>query len=175
MSIHAHDVQEKMEHAHFTGNKAVGLMIAILAVLSAIATVLIEHTSTETVIVETKIADWWSYSHSNDSNARLYDVNAKVAQLSMANGAAVASELRAERDRQLKESDNARVMAQKLEHESAALRRKVSFYSIAELFLQVSVVLCSIALLTGLNWFWKGSFVSTGLGCLLVVVGMALR
>ena len=173
--MHAHDVHEKTEHAHSTGNKAVGLTVAILAVLSAFVTVLINHTSTETVIVETKIADWWSYSHSNDGNARLYDVNAKVAELSMANGAAVGTELRAERDRQRKAADEARAMAQKLEHESATLRRKGSFYSSAELFLQVAVVLCSIALLTGLNWFWKGSFVSTGLGCLLAVAGMALR
>lgn len=175
MSIHAHEVHEKTAHAQATGNKAIGLTIAVLAVLSAFVTVLMSHTSTDKVIVETKIADWWSYSHSNDINARLYDVNAKVAELSMANGAAVAVELRAERDKQRKEADDARVMAQKLEHDSAALSRKGNYYSGAELFLQLSVVLCSVALLTDLSVFWKGSFLSTAVGCLLAVVGMALR
>jgi uncharacterized protein DUF4337 len=175
VSMHAHEVHEKTEHAHSTGNKAIGLTIAVLAVLSAFVTVLINHNSTDKVIVETKIADWWSYSHSNDSNARLYEVNAKVAELSMANGAAVAVELRAERDQQRKEADEARGMAQKLERDSAAVSRKGNYYSGAELFLQFSVVLCSIALLTDLSAFWKGSFLSTAVGCLLAVVGMALR
>jgi hypothetical protein len=173
--LHAHEVHEKTGHAQATGNKAIGLTIAVLAVLSAFVTVLMSHTSTDKVIVETKVADWWAYSHSNDTNARLYDVNAKVAELSMANGAAIAEELRGERDKQRKEAGDARAMAQKLERESESLTRKTNYYSSAELFLQVSVVLCSIALLTGLSVFWKGSFLSTAVGCLLAVVGMALR
>ena len=175
MSIHAHEVHEKTVHAQATGNKAIGLTIAVLAVLSALVTVLAGYSNTDKLIVETKVADWWAYSHSSDSNARLYDVNAKIAELSMANGAAVAGELRAERDQQRKQADEARVMAQNLERESAALTRKTNYYSGAELLLQFSVVLCSIALLTDLSFFWKGSFVSTAVGCLLAVVGMLLH
>jgi hypothetical protein len=173
--LHAHEVHEKTERAHAKGNKGIGLTIAILAVFSAFVSMLMTHTSTEKVIIETKIADWWAYSHSNDSNARLYEVNAKLAKLSAASGAGVAEELRGERDRQRKESDDARAMAQKLERESAALTRKGIYYSTAELFLQFSVVLCSVALLTDLGVFWKSSFVSTTGGLLLAVLGMALR
>jgi hypothetical protein len=156
------------------GNKAVGLTIAILAVLSAFVTMLMGHTGTQKLIVETKIADWWAYTHSSDSNARLYDANARVAELNAASGAGVATELRNERDQQRKEANDARAMAQKLEHESAALSRRGNYYSTAELFLQFSVVLCSISLLTELKMFWKGSFVSTAFGCILTVVGMVL-
>ena len=173
--MHAHELHQKTEDAKATGNKAIGLTIAVLAVLSAFVTMLANYCSTEKVIVETKIADWWSYSHSNDINARLYDVNAKVAELGMANGAAVAAELRAERDKQRKEADDARRIAQKLERDSAAQSRKANYYSGAELCLQFSVVLCSIALLTDLKVFWKSSFLSTAAGCLLAVVGIALR
>jgi len=65
-------------------------------------------------------------------------------------------------------------MAQKLERESAALTRQSHYYSTAELLIQFSVVLCSIALLTELSLFWKASFVSTALGLLLVIIGMLL-
>jgi heme/copper-type cytochrome/quinol oxidase subunit 4 len=173
--MHAHEVHEKAAHAHSTGNKAIGLTIAVLAVLSAFVTTLSSHTSTEKVIVETKIADWWAYSHSSDSNSRLYDVNAKVAELSMANGAAVSRELRAERDKQSREASEARATAQKLEHESAGLGRKINYYSGAELFLQLSVVLCSVSLLTEVSRFWKASFASTAVGCVLAVVGIVLH
>jgi hypothetical protein len=175
VSLHAHEIHDQTEHAHAPGTKGIGLTIAILAVLSAFVTMLMNHTSTEKVIVETKVADWWTYSHSNDSNARLYDVNARIAQLNAAGGAAIAAELRGERDRQRQDSDDARVMAQKLERDSAALTRKGNYYSSAELLLQLSVVLCSVAILTDLSVFWKGSFLSTAAGLLLAMIGMALR
>jgi hypothetical protein len=171
--MHAHEVHEKT--AHSTGNKAIGLTIAVLAVLSAFVTTVITHTSTEKVIVETKVADWWAFSHSSDSNARLYDVNAKVAELSMTNGAAVAGELRGERDKQRQEASDARVMAQKLERESARLGRKGNYCAGAELFFQLSVVLCSISLLTEVSLFWKSSFASTAVGCLLAAAAIALH
>jgi len=173
--MHAHEVHEQTAHAHSTGNKAIGLTIAVLAVLSAFVTTMISHTSTEKVIVETKVADWWAYSHSSDSNARLYDVNARVAELSMTNGAAVAGELRGERDKQRQEASDARAMAQKLERESAGLGRKGNYSAGAELFFQLSVVLCSISLLTEVSLFWKSSFASTTVGCFLAIAGIVLH
>jgi hypothetical protein len=175
VALRAHELHEKAEDARAKGNKGIGLTIAILAVFSAFVTILQTETSTDKVIIETKIADWWAYSHSNDSNARLYDINAKVAELNSVSGAAVAAELRQERDRQRKESDDARLMAQKLERESATLTRKKNFYSVSELCLQFSVVLCSIALLTDIGAFWKSSFISTTAGLLLAAVGVFLR
>jgi hypothetical protein len=173
--MHLHEIQEQTAHAHSTGNKAIGLTIAILAVLSVFVTTLISHTTTDKVVVETKIADWWAYSHSSDSNARLYDVNAKVAELGMTNGAALARELRTEGEQQRREASNARTEAQKLERASAALGRKTNYYSGAELFMQLSVVLCSISLLTEVNLYWKASFFSTAVGCLLAVIAISLH
>jgi hypothetical protein len=175
VALHAHELHEKAEDAHARGKKGIGLTIAVLAVFSALVTMLLTETSTDKLIIETKIADWWAYSHSNDSNARLYDINAKVAELNSGSGAAVAAELRRERDRQRKESDDARLTAQKLERESAALTRKGNFYSMSELSLQFSVVLCSIALLTDIVAFWKFSFISTIAGLLLAGVGVFLH
>ncbi len=125
------------------------------------------------MIVETKIADWWAYSHSEASDAQLYEVNAKLAELN--HGGAVAEGLRREHDQKQKSSDDARLMAQKLERESAALSREGNYYSVAELFLQFSVVLCSVALLTEISVFWKSSFVSMTAGLLLAAVGVILR
>ena len=136
---------------------------------------LITNTATEKVIIETKISDWWAYSHSNDSDARLYDVNAKVVELNAGSGAGLAGDLRQQRDQERKASDEARLMAQKLERESAALTRKENYYSTAELLLQLSVVLCSVALLTDVSTFWKSSFVSTAAGLLVAAVGVVLH
>ena len=175
MSLDPREVYEQTEHARSKGSKRIGLTIAVLAVFSTLVTILMSENNTEQVVIETKIADWWAFTHSNDSNARLYEATAKIAELNPGTGAGLASDLRRERDHQKKESNDARVMAQKLEKESAALTRQSNYYSTAELFLQFSVVLCSVALLTELRWFWKSSIVSTTLGLLLAIVGLLLH
>lgn len=174
MSQDPHEVHEQIKHAQAIGSKRIGLTIAILAVFSAFVSILMSQNNTEKVVTETKTADWWAFTHSNDSNARLYEATAKIAELNLGTGERLAADLRRERDHQQKESDDARVMAQKLERESSALTRQSRYYSTAELFLQFSVVLCSIALLSELSLFWKASFVSTALGLLLAIIGMLL-
>lgn len=54
--------------------------------------------------------------------------------------------------------------AKEMERERDLLERRADFYDAAELFLEVSVVLCSIALLTEMELFWKLSFISTIFG-----------
>ena len=175
MSLHPDEVYDQTEHTRSKGSRRIGFTIAVLAVFSTFMTILMSENNTEKVVIETKIADWWAFTHSNDSNARLYEATAKIAELNPGTGARLAADLRGERDHQQKESDDARVMAQKLERESAALTRQSNYFSAAELFLQFSVVLCSVALLTELRWFWKSSIVSTALGLLLAIVGMVLH
>jgi hypothetical protein len=53
--------------------------------------------------------------------------------------------------------------------------RKALYGEIAELFLEVSIVLCSVALLTGLMLFWRLSFISTMAGIALILVLFVVR
>ena len=59
--------------------------------------------------------------------------------------------------------------AKELEHERELVERRANYYDGAELFLEISIVLCSIALLAEMKLFWKLSFITTILG-----VGVAL-
>lgn len=55
------------------------------------------------------------------------------------------------------------------------LEQKVNRYDIAELFLEISIVLCSIALLAENKLYWKLSFISTAIGIVGAVWGLLLR
>jgi hypothetical protein len=59
--------------------------------------------------------------------------------------------------------------AKEMEHERDLVERRADFYDSAELFLEISIVLCSIALLAEMKLFWKLSFITT-----LIGVGVAL-
>ena len=172
--MHNHEVfQEQVEKAHEKQRKGIGLTTAVVAVLMAIANLLANAANTQKVVVETKIADWWAYTHSNDTNARIYKADERIAQLHGEKEA--AEEFHNLYEGQRKDSDDARVMAQKLEKDSDLLGRKAYFFEIAVLLLEVSIVLCSIALLTELLLFWRLSFLSIAVGIGAIVTGLFLR
>lgn len=162
-----------METALEKQQKAIGLTTAVVAVLMAVANLLANAANTQRVIIETKTADWWAYTHSNDTNARIYMSDERIARLQGEKEA--AEEFHKLYQGQAKDSEDARVMAQKLEKDSHLQGRKAFFLEIAVLFLEVSVVLCSIALLAEQLLFWRLSFVSVAAGIGLIAVGLFLR
>src|SRR5712692_3577690 len=157
--IHKHEGHEQVEKAHGKQQKGIGLTTAVVAVLLAIATMLANRANTQKVVLETKIADWWAYTHSNDTNARIYMANERIAQLHGEKEA--AEEFHKLYEGQRKDSDEQ--------------GRKAHSCESAELFLEVSIVLCTIALLTELTLFWRLSFLSTAAGIGLIAIGMFLH
>ncbi len=65
--------------------------------------------------------------------------------------------------------------AREMEQETEVITRRADHYDSAELFLEVSIVLCSIALLAENRLYWKLSFVSTVLGIASAAYGLLLR
>jgi hypothetical protein len=174
MSQHElHHLQEQVETGHGTQHKRIGLTTAVVAVLLAIATMLGNNANTQKIVTETKIADWWAFTHSNDTNSRIYMADERLAQVHGEQQA--AEEFHKLYEGQKKDSDDARVMAQTLEKDSALQGRKASYFETAGLFLEVSIVLCSVALLTELLLFWRLSFVSTAAGLVLIAIGLVLH
>ena len=171
MHITTHDVYEHTRQAHQSGERSIGLTISVVAVLLAVSTMLDNRANTAKVVLETKTADWWAYSHSNDTNSKIFAANARLAASSSGGNKDLAEEFAKESEQQKKNFAEAQQMAQELERQSAVYVRKANYFEIAELFLQTSIVLCSVALLTTLRLFWKLSFLST-FGTGLVISGL---
>ena len=58
-----------------------------------------------------------------------------------------------------------------MEHEREMVERRANYYDGAELFLEISIVLCSIALLAEAKLFWQLSFISSILGVCVALLG----
>ena len=65
--------------------------------------------------------------------------------------------------------------ALELEHERDQIQHRANYYDAAELFLEVSIVLCSISLLAEDKLYWKLSFFSTVIGIAVIVAGALLK
>ena len=236
------ELGEQTEHAHHTGQKAIGLTTAITAVLLAVATLLGHRAHTEEIKLQTKVNDQWSFYQAKHQRSHDYGKDAEiesaagnhdlaieflrisvdeecgspvegscqaprvkqspilqklVAELktppgalekgpaeeagesqrgdATKHGAAGEHEKPAKegavREGAVKIQDGAREM----EQETEVITRRADHYDSAELFLEVSIVLCSIALLAENRLYWKLSFVSTVLGIASATYGLLLR
>ena len=69
-------------------------------------------------------------------------------------------------------TEKIRERAQELDAEMKLTQRRADHYDSAELFLEISIVLCSIALLAEMKMFWQLSFITTIIGVAVVLWGM---
>jgi len=237
------ELKEGAEHAHQSGEKGIGLTMAIVAVLLAIATLMGHRMHTEEGLIQGKIVDEWNFYQAKHSRAHEYGAMAEVAAL-LPNGKDLAlkdykksldeecgtplehgcsspardssilrpllapesgTDSKEEKKEQGKPANpesaakddagkehgkevnpgkeqhetkasshkpgavNIQESAKEMERERDIVERRANYYDGAELFLEISIVLCSIALLAEAKLFWKLSFITTILG-----IGVAL-
>jgi len=229
------ELKEAAEHAHESGQKAIGLTTAIVAVLLASVSLLSHRSHTEEIKLQTKVNDEWAFYQAKHNRAHEYgkyaenealanqkEVAAKDLRVSIveecgepaeenctspvikdsavlkqllkdttsagsgehaegAEGAKNApSASHAAKDggqeKHVKEGQSKKEgavaiqdKARELEKETEAITNKANFFDASELFLEISIVLCSIALLAEAKFYWQLSFITTAMG-----VGVAL-
>ncbi|HEY1937215.1 MAG TPA: DUF4337 family protein [Candidatus Angelobacter sp.] len=239
------ELKEGTEHAQHSGEKGIGLTMAIVAVLLAMATLLGHRAHTEEGLLQGKIVDEWNFYQAKHSRAHEYGAIAEIAAL-LPNGKDLAlkdykksldeecgtpvehgcsspakdsailrpflapapaspaddsKENKKEQEASVKENSaqehgkekpeakeqhdksaahklgavNIQDNAKELEHERELVERRANYYDGAELFLEISIVLCSIALLAEAKLFWKLSFITTIIGIGIVFWGYLLH
>jgi hypothetical protein len=177
------ELKEGAEHAHSSGEKWIGLTMAAVAVLLALATLLGHRAHTEEGVVQGERNTQWVNYDSKRTDARIYEADAKMTALSP-NGQELAAEFKekakVEREGEPARSgtpakegtDKIRDHALELDAEMKLTQHRANFYDSAELFLEMSIVLCSITLVTETKAFWQASFISTVIGFGLMLWGL---
>lgn len=180
--MNVEELKESAEHAHNKGEKAIGLTMAIVAVLLALATLLGHRAHTEESVIQGERNTLWVNYDAKRTDARVYDADARIAAL-LPNGQEVAADLKEkakiEREGEPAKNgapardgiDKVREHAQELDAEMKLAQHRANFYDASELFLEISIVLCSIALLAEMKLFWQLSFISTAIGIGLLLWG----
>ena len=240
------ELKESAEHANVKGEKEIGLTMAIVAVVLAIATLLSHRAHTEEILLQGKASDKWSQYQAKHIRAYEFAISATQFYL-MPNGKDVAlrhfrksveEECGAPTEKGCKspllskddpiltqiakeasstnnkgekseeaaahpaESESAEAhsapagekqekpgkegggkdgarkiqeQAFELERERDQLQHRANYYDAAELFLEVSIVLCSIGLLADDKLYWKLSFASTAAGIVVIGAGVLLK
>jgi hypothetical protein len=168
------EIKELSEKAKDSGEKAIGLTMAIVAVLLAFATMLGHRTHTEEVLVQTKANDQWAYYQAKNIRSHMYEANAEMAVL-IKGDAPVTDEFRKKAEEQKRGAEVIRAKAEDLEREVEISTRRAGRFDGAEIFLEIAIVLCSVTLLTGARSYWQISFLSTAAGIGFLVSSLLIR
>jgi hypothetical protein len=167
------ELKEGAEHAREKGEKAIGLTMAITAVLLAAATLLSHRAHTEEIVLQTKVNDQWSYYQAKNIRSHELEAFAKMEAVA-ANGKDLSAEFNKDSEKQRKDADEIRKEAEALDQETKVIAHRANFYDAAELFLEISIVLCSVALVAEMKRIWQLSFVTTALGVAVALWALVL-
>jgi hypothetical protein len=157
--------------------------MAIVAVLLAIATLLGHRAHTEEVVVQgERNTQWVNFDTKRVQRIMHEDFATLSASLPGAQEKAAEFKEKARLEREgeparegapAKEgTEKIREKALELDAEMKVTQQRANFYDASELFLEFSIVLCSIALVAGMKSFWQVSFVSTAIGLGLALWGL---
>jgi len=163
------ELQERAEHGRAHGMAPVSFTMAVLAVLVAVVTLLGHRSHTEEILLQNKTTDQWAYYQAK--NLRRNNLEALRDMVSALagkdSGKAEAVEQRFETAIEKYKDDQKEIEheARDLESELRVMTRRADRFDLAEVLLEIALVVTSITLLTGRRAYW-------GLGIAFAVCGV---
>jgi len=159
MSEELSELQEHAEHAKHDPTLApVSLTMAVLAVLVAVVSLLGHRAHTEEVVLQATASDQWAYYQAKNIRRHQDEIFVDTTSLQSATDAAALAKLRDKyaqeaaryKDEQKEIEDKARELEAEVAHE----RKRADRFDLAEVFLEIGLVITSITLLSGRRLFW---------------------
>jgi hypothetical protein len=170
MSEELDELKEHAEHAKEDPTLApVSVTMAVVAVLVAVVSLLGHRAHTEEVVLQAKSSDQWAYYQAKNIRRHTDELFTDLTSVTATTDAAALAKLRdkysQEASRYKDEQKEIEDKAHELEAEVVSERNRADRFDLAEVFLEVGLVITSITLLSGRKIFW-------GLGLVLAVLGI---
>src|SRR5579885_3598089 len=174
MSEELSELQEHAEHAkHNPALAPVSVTMAILAVLVAVVSLLGHRAHTEEVVLQAKSSDQWAYYQAKNirrhSDEFFVDLSSVQSTIDPAALAKLRDKYVAEAARYKDEQKEIEDKARELEAEVGIEMKRADRFDLAEVFLEIGLVITSITLLSGRRIFW---FVGITLGIVGTVMAV---
>jgi Domain of unknown function (DUF4337) len=172
MSEELNELKEHAERAKEDPSLApVSLTMAVLAVLVAVVSLLGHRAHTEEVVLQAKSSDQWAYYHAKNIRRHTDELFTDLTSVTPTKDAAALAKLRdkysQEASRYKDDQKEIEDKAREMEAEVATERNRADRFDLAEVFLEIGLVVTSITLLSGRRVFW-------GLGLVLGVAGIVV-
>lgn len=170
--------EELSEHAHHANDpltRKVGATMAIIAALLAIVSVSGHIMTTEELVSQQKASNQWAYYQAKSLRRYQSDVASDI--LSAMNGESAAKlteKYKANMERYTKEGEAIQEKAKEFETESSSAGKRAVRFHLGEVFLEIAIVVCSLAILTKRELAWYAAMLSAGLGVAISLTALTI-
>lgn len=180
MSEELNELKEHAEHAKHDPTLApVSVTMAVLAVLVAVVSLLGHRAHTEEVVLQAKATDQWAFYQAKNVRRHLDDLFTDLTAVQATNDAATLEKLRAkysdEASRYKDDQKDLESEARALEAEVLTEMKRADRYDLAEVFLEVGLVITSITLLSGRRLFWLLGIALGVAGAVIAITGFLIH
>jgi hypothetical protein len=174
------ELHEHAEHGREHRDRApITLTMAVLAVLVATVSLLGHRTHTEEIILQNKVTDQWAYYQAKNIRRHTDELFADLTTVVASKDAEAVAKLhekyRAEADRYKDEQKELDQHARETEKEADLARGKADRFDLGEVFLEIALVISSIALLSGRRIFWHFGLLLATAGVLVAASAWLVR
>ena len=149
----------------------VSLTMAVLAVLVAVVALLGHRAHTEELVLQTKSTDQWAHYQAKKNRQHSDEFFVDLTSVTPTTDAAALSKFREKYSQEVEkyngELKEIEADARKLEQEVSTERNRADRFDLAEVFLEIGLVITSITLMSGRRLFWH-------LGIVMAVVGVVV-
>ena len=162
------EVEEHVHHAKEPFDKVVAGTMAGVAAMLALVSVFGQHFNTEKLLRSQQSSDQWSFYQAK--NIRRYVAGATIDLLKQSKAESASIEKYAN-DSEKYEKDMAAIKekAESLEKESDSAGERAENFHMGEVFLEIGIVLSSLAILTKQKGFFYGGAAASAIGLVLAL------
>ncbi|HEY1679532.1 MAG TPA: DUF4337 domain-containing protein [Candidatus Sulfotelmatobacter sp.] len=180
MSEELNELKEHAEHAKHDPTLApISVTMAVLAVLVAVVSLLGHRAHTEEVVLQAKATDQWAFYQAKNVRRHLDDLFTDLTAVQATSDAAALEKLRAkyadEASRYKDDQKDLEAEARALETEVLTEMKRADRYDLAEVFLEVGLVITSITLLSGRRLFWIMGIALGAAGSGIAITGFLIH
>ncbi|HLJ22726.1 MAG TPA: DUF4337 domain-containing protein [Candidatus Acidoferrales bacterium] len=174
------ELHENAEHARENPSLApISVTMAILAVCVAVVSLMGHRSHTEELLTQNRATDQWAYYQAKNIRLHNYQMSLDLLALIEFKDKEQAEKVRAkyqsEVDRYTKEQAEIEEQAKDFEKESARAQRKADRFDLGEVFLEIALVISSLALLSRKRIFWFLGLISGVAGLAVAVTGYLMH
>jgi hypothetical protein len=174
------ELQENAEHGRENPSLApISVTMAILAVCVAVVSLMGHRSHTEELLMQNRATDQWAYYQAKNIRRHNYEMTLDLMGLvdfkDKSQAAEVREKYQKEVDRYTKEQAEVEEQAKDFEAESARAQRKADRFDLGEVFLEIALVISSLALLSKKLVFWFLGIASGLVGLGVAVTGYLMH
>ncbi len=169
------ELHEHADHAHDSFSRRTGAGMAIIAACLAVVAVSGHIETTEELLAQQKASDQWAYYQAKSLRRYQSDVARDIlAQMPGEKAAKTVEKYTANLEKYIKDGEEIKKKAEELEAESAMSGHRALRFHFGEVFLELAIVFCSLAILSKRSAFFFVAIAGAATGIVIAASGLSI-